>query len=205
MPLEMAEAVVIERKSRFIGRVFPVESEQQALTLLEQVRKRHADASHNCYAYRVRQDNLMRYSDNGEPSGTAGLPMMELLLHLELTNLLLVVTRYFGGTLLGTGGLVRAYTKASQEAIEAAGTGVMTLCDTCLCALEYSAKPRVEALIARFGGVIEHLEYGERLTVTYRLSSAERPAFEAALTDLTLGKSSPRVAEQGYHPLPAER
>ena len=111
---------IVEKKSKFIAELFYVTSEEEAKEKLEEIRKKYYDAKHHCYAYRVIDENriIERASDDGEPAGTAGAPILHLLNKLELTNVLLVVTRYFGGILLGTGGLIRAYTQASQLAIE---------------------------------------------------------------------------------------
>ena len=111
---------IVEKKSKFIADLFYVTSEEEAKEKLEEIRKKYYDAKHHCYAYRVNDKNriIERASDDGEPAGTAGAPILHLLNKLELTNVLLVVTRYFGGILLGTGGLIRAYTQASQLAIE---------------------------------------------------------------------------------------
>ncbi|NLT58374.1 MAG: YigZ family protein [Clostridiales bacterium] len=198
------EAVHVDRKSRFIGRARPVSDESEALCFLREIREAHRDASHNCYAYRVRDNSLMRYSDDGEPGGTAGLPMMNLLLAEEITDLCLVVTRYFGGTLLGTGGLVRAYTKTAQLALQAAGIAEMTACDTALCELHYSYKERFEALLAAFGGGLLELEFGAELLYTYYTPADRSEAFEAALTELTQGVAQPVRLERSFRPLPVE-
>ena len=109
---------IVEKKSRFIANIFPVHSEEEALAYIEEIRKKHYDARHNCFAYVIGEKNeVMRGSDDGEPSGTAGRPMLEVLLGEELHDVLAVVTRYFGGTLLGTGGLVRAYSAAVKEGL----------------------------------------------------------------------------------------
>ena len=115
------EAQIIEKKSRFIATVLPVETEEEALAFIESLRKKYWDATHNCYAYVVGERNeIQRCSDDGEPSGTAGRPMMDVLAGAGVHNAAVVVTRYFGGTLLGTGGLVRAYSGAVREALKAA-------------------------------------------------------------------------------------
>ena len=122
VPARASEAEFIEKKSRFIGRVFPVEAEQDALTELARLRKQYYNASHNCYCYAVgERGEIARYSDDGEPAGTAGLPMMDVLKKRGVTNALVVVTRYFGGVLLGASGLVRAYTRAAADALSLAG------------------------------------------------------------------------------------
>ena len=118
MPAGFGEAELVEKRSRFIGRVWPVETEAQALEHIEQMRKQHHDARHNCFAYCVRDGGLMRYSDDSEPQGTAGQPILNVFRGREITNFCCVVTRYFGGILLGTGGLVRAYSEAAKLALE---------------------------------------------------------------------------------------
>lgn len=115
-----AEAIVIEKKSKFIANIFYVESEDEAKEILNNIKKKHYDARHNCFAYRIKEEKgiLQKQSDDGEPSGTAGGPMLNILEKQELANVIVVVTRYFGGILLGTGGLVKAYSEAAKEAIE---------------------------------------------------------------------------------------
>lgn len=118
-----AKAEIVEKRSRFIATVRPVETEEDALAFLNQLRQDYWDATHNVYAYILEENQLTRYSDDGEPGGTAGMPVLDILRREKLSNLIVVVTRYFGGTLLGTGGLVHAYSKAAKAGIEAAGTG----------------------------------------------------------------------------------
>jgi len=115
-----SQAEIIEKKSKFIANIFKVETEEEAENILKSIKKKYYDARHNCYAYRVLQKNqiIKKSSDDGEPSGTAGAPMLAILEKLELTNLLVIVTRYFGGILLGTGGLVKAYTEVTKKALE---------------------------------------------------------------------------------------
>ena len=121
VPTQFGEAEFVEKKSRFIGRVWPVDTEEEALAKIQEMKKKHYDATHNCWAYIIR-DGAVRFSDDGEPGGTAGMPMLQVLQREGLFNVVCVVTRYFGGTLLGTGGLVRAYTEAAQAAVAAAST-----------------------------------------------------------------------------------
>ena len=115
-----------EKKSVFIGHAKPIESEEQALDFIKTIEKRYGDAAHNCYAYINKEQNIVRFNDNGEPQGTAGLPILEVIKREELCGVVIVVTRYFGGILLGAGGLVRAYSKAAKIAIDAAG--ITTFC-----------------------------------------------------------------------------
>lgn len=117
---------IVEKKSRFIGQIQPVASEEEAYAFIESIKKRHYDARHNCFAFSVGEEMpLLRFSDDGEPQGTAGKPMLEIIQNSGIHNICIVVTRYFGGTLLGTGGLVRAYTEASKAALENCTTKLM--------------------------------------------------------------------------------
>ena len=132
-----AEEFIIN-KSRFIGYASPVESEEEALNFLREIRAKHRDATHNCYAYTVgRNMGIMRYSDDGEPSGTAGLPMMEVIRKENVCNCCCVVTRYFGGVLLGAGGLLRAYTQGCAVGLKAAGIVRMTSTVSLMCEIAY--------------------------------------------------------------------
>ena len=136
---------LIINKSRFIGYASPVASEAEALAFLQEIRTRHRDASHNCYAYTVGKNmGIMRYSDDGEPSGTAGLPMMEVIKKENVRNCCCVVTRYFGGVLLGAGGLLRAYTQGASAALKAAGIVEMVPTVSLLCEVSYSLWDRVQ-------------------------------------------------------------
>ena len=124
VPFEAAESEFTEKRSRFIGHLFPVETEEEAQERIKEVKGKYHDARHNCWCYLIGQ-NTVRYSDDGEPQGTAGQPMLRVFEHENVTNVCCVVTRYFGGILLGTGGLTRAYTKGAKDALIAAGAATM--------------------------------------------------------------------------------
>ena len=126
IPTQFGEAEFVEKKSRFIGRVWPVDTEEEALARIQEMKKKHYDATHNCWAYIIR-DGAVRFSDDGEPGGTAGMPMLQVLQREGLFNVVCVVTRYFGGILLGAGGLVRAYTKGAKIAVDAAGKSMKAM------------------------------------------------------------------------------
>ena len=121
VPAGFGEAEYIEKRSRFIGRVWPVADEAQALEHLREIREQHWDAKHNVYAYIIREGGIMRYSDDGEPGGTSGMPTLNVFRSEEIQNVCCVITRYFGGVLLGSGGLVRAYSNTAKMALDAAG------------------------------------------------------------------------------------
>ena len=125
IPTRAAESEFVEKRSRFIGYIKPVETEAEARAFVEEIKKRHYDARHNCWCYLLREGGVVRYSDDGEPQGTAGQPMLGVFEKEGITDLVCVVTRYFGGILLGTGGLLRAYTKGAKDALDAAGVSVV--------------------------------------------------------------------------------
>jgi uncharacterized YigZ family protein len=167
-----AEATIIEKKSRFIGYVFPVSTEAEALEKLESIRTKHYDARHNVFAYRLQEQQIARYSDDGEPAQSAGMPVLDVIQKSGLYNVLIVVTRYFGGILLGVGGLVRAYTEASKAAIEAAGVIEMKASGVLLLDISYSLYGKVKNVIANGGGVIEKTDFGEQVQIKFHAPKA---------------------------------
>ena len=154
VPAGCGEAEYVEKRSRFIARVWPVESEAEAVAHIEAMRKQHYDARHNVYAYIVRDGGIMRYSDDGEPQGTSGQPTLNVFRSQEITNFCCVVTRYFGGILLGTGGLVRAYSTAAKEALENAGISRMALWKSIELGCSYSQFERIKRLLEEHEAVI---------------------------------------------------
>ena len=195
VPREAAQAECIEKKSRFIGQVFPVESEQAAKEILERVRKQHYDARHNCWCY-ILKGGAKRYSDDGEPQGTAGQPMLNVFEREGVVNVMCVVTRYFGGILLGAGGLCRAYTKAAKDALDAAGIAKMQpwLREELRC--PYALFERVKLLIAQKGGLLEDAAYGAEILVTLRIPDGQDAALGAALRELSSGAMQLRELEK---------
>ena len=176
MTLEGGEGEIVEKKSRFIATVRPVASEEEALAFIEEMKKKYWDARHNCSAFVIgRNQELMRFSDDGEPQGTAGKPMLDVLLGEGLHNTAVVVTRYFGGTLLGTGGLVRAYSGAVQEGLRHAVTA-----EQC-----YGIRLSIETDYNGIGKIQYIL--GQRGIAT--LSSAQQGELTAALTEGTNGRA----------------
>ena len=163
-------------KSRFIGYAVPCQDEASAISFIQKLRDEHKGARHHCYAYIVGENSgIMRYSDDGEPGGTAGLPMMEVLKQKSIVNCCIVVVRYFGGILLGTGGLVRAYTQASQAALESAGIVRMELTDVEYCELPYSSWDRFRYAAEHLPVRVDNVEYAQTVTfqLSYRLSDKE--------------------------------
>lgn len=189
VPAGDGEAEFTEKHSRFIGRVRRTDTEGEALEMLREIREAHRDATHNVFAYRIRENNLTRYSDDGEPSGTSGLPTLNVFAGTEVTNVCCVVTRYFGGTLLGTGGLVRAYTKAAQLALEAAGISQMALWTSFSLALPYPFYERAQRLLAEYEAVTENADFGADVALTVLVRGERADAFAAALRDESAGRA----------------
>ena len=186
--LQNGEGVYEEKKSVFYGACFPVKSEEEALRFREAEKRRYPDARHHVYAYILTEGNLLRYSDDREPQGTAGMPILDLLRKSGITDVLMVVTRYFGGTLLGTGGLVRAYTAAAKEALSAAGIAEGKQMTVFSLRLSYSDHPRVQPLLS--GNVtVNGVEYAEGVEVCGMIPSEEYDAFEKKLGDATAGRA----------------
>ena len=197
-----SETEYVINRSRFIGRCFPVTDEAEALAILERIRKQHWDATHNCFAYRLRS-GAARYSDDGEPQGTAGLPMMEVLKKRGVYDLLVISTRYFGGILLGAGGLVRAYMRSASDAVDAAGLVSMEPCTLFAVPVAYPYRNAAWSVFERFG-VIEKTAYGAAIDVTFRCRAADAEAFLKALSERTEGRVSAAASGEGMYPFPAE-
>ena len=191
-----SETEYVINRSRFLGRCFPVTDEAEALSILERIRKQHWDATHNCFAYRLRS-GAARYSDDGEPQGTAGLPMMEVLKKRDLYDVLVVSTRYFGGILLGAGGLVRAYTRSASDAVDASGILSMEPCTTYAVRVPYPFRNAVWSVLERFG-TIENAEYGEDILCTFRCRTSDANAFLTALSERTEGRITAEARGEGY-------
>ena len=184
VPTGYGEAEFIEKKSRFIGRVWPVDTEEEALAKIQEMKKQHYDATHNCWAYIIK-DGPMRFSDDGEPGGTAGNPMMQVLQREQIYNVVCVVTRYFGGILLGAGGLVRAYTKGAKIAIDAAGKSMKRIWTVLYVPCPYTYYERVKLEVEAFGGIIRSTEFGAEVELEILLAEAQAQPFLDRLTDMT--------------------
>ena len=176
------------KKSRFIAQLSFADSEEAAVAFLEQVRAANRTARHNVYAYRLRAGNRQRYSDDGEPAKTAGTPALEVLQHSGLTDLIVVVTRYFGGVLLGTGGLLRAYTRSAKDALEAAGVAVVRQWVQTAVECPYNFLERVKGEIAAAQGILGEIAYGVQVRIPALLPVEHWEAYAARITELTGGK-----------------
>lgn len=202
IPTRDSETEFTEKRSRFIGHVWRVESEAQARARIEEMKKRYHDARHNCWCYRLRQGGLERYSDDGEPQGTAGQPMLNVFQREGVENVLCVSTRYFGGILLGAGGLVRAYTQSAKEALEAAGISVVRrwVCLDVDC--PYPLFERVKLEIAAAGGVEGEHIYAQAVTVRALLPEGVVEAFQARMTELSSGSVAALVTGEAWRDVP---
>lgn len=194
------EGEIIEKKSRFIAAIAPAESEEEALAFIESVRKKHYDARHNCPAFIIgRNKELTRCSDDGEPSGTAGKPILEVLLGAGLTNTVVVVTRYFGGTLLGTGGLVRAYTQAVQEALKNVGIATMRYGSVISIETDYTDLGKIQYLLGNKGISIADSFYTDKVTLKIQIPKEQAEPLMKELTEQTAGRVHCEVLEDGYY------
>lgn len=183
-----ASAEFTEKRSRFIGYITPVKNEQEALDFINSKRSEHWDATHNVYAYSLREGNIRRYSDDGEPSGTAGMPVLDVIMKNEIVDVCVVVTRYFGGVLLGTGGLVRAYSRSAREALEAGQPVEMRLCAICSLSCSYNRYGKVSSLIPELGGVIDDTDFAGDVTLSFHISGELLPVLNKKLADATAGE-----------------
>ncbi len=190
---------VIINKSRFIGHACPCETEEEALAFLQRIRTKHKDATHNCYAYVIGQNaGIMRYSDDGEPGGTAGLPMMEVLKHQGVVNCCCVVTRYFGGVLLGAGGLVRAYTQGAAIALSAAQVVVMEPSQQYLCEVGYPLWDRVQYALKSLPVQLIGSEFTTAVDFTFLVRTKDAESVLASLTRITDARIETLLEEESY-------
>lgn len=201
VPSEYGEDEFIEKKSRFIGRIWPVETEEEALARIQEMKKKHYDATHNCWAYIIR-DGAVRFSDDGEPGGTAGMPMLQVLQREDLYNVVCVVTRYFGGILLGAGGLVRAYTKGAKIAVDAAGKSMKRVWTVLYVPCPYSFYERVRLEAEAFGGIVRKADFGAEVEMELLFPEAKTQEFLDRLTDMTAGTVESMEIGQEYRAFP---
>lgn len=201
VPTGFGEDDFYEKKSHFIGRVWPVETEEEALEKIQQMKKQHYDATHNCWAYIIR-DGAARFSDDGEPGGTAGMPMLQVLQREGLYNVVCVVTRYFGGILLGAGGLVRAYTRGAKLAVDDAGKSMKRVWTAVYVPCPYTFYERVKLEIAAFGGILRQTDFGAEVELELLLPEEQAGPFLNRLTDMTCGTVEGMETGQEYRAFP---
>jgi len=201
---EAQEAFVVN-KSRFIGHGCPCETEEAALAFLARMRAEYRDATHNCYAYIIGPNmGVMRYSDDGEPGGTAGMPIIEVMKARGVTNAAVVVTRYFGGVLLGAGGLVRAYSQGAAAALNASGVGVMHPTARYLMEVAYPMLSRVDYFLKDAPVRVEDKAFTDVITYTLTVRCADEAGFLARVRDISEGAVEPLRYEELYMAWPEE-
>ena len=201
VPYENGESEFVEKRSRFISHIWRVESEAEARARIEEMKKQYYDARHNCWCYLLREGPV-RYSDDGEPQGTAGQPMLNVFQRAEITNVCCVVTRYFGGILLGAGGLVRAYGQAAKLALDAAGVCVVRRWAEVTVPCPYALFERVRQEVEAAGGVLGEMEYAADVRVRALLPEGAVEAFSARITELTAGGVCVAVTGEQFRGVP---
>ena len=187
LPLRIAQAEFTEKKSRFISSLAPVATEDEALSFLRSIRAQHREAAHNVYSYRIKSGEISRHSDDGEPSGTAGIPLLQVFLKQDIYDFCCVATRYFGGTLLGAGGLVRAYAHCGAIALEASGVGEMKEVAICAATIPYPLYEPVKRLVHSCGAAIVSEDFGSEVALVFSLISGDLAVFERKFNELTAG------------------
>ena len=203
VPTDFGEDEFYEKKSHFIGRLWPVETEEAALEKIQEMKKQHYDATHNCWAYIIR-DGAVRFSDDGEPGGTAGMPMLQVLQREGLYNCVCVVTRYFGGILLGAGGLVRAYTKGAKIAVDAAGKSMKRVWSCLYVPCPYTFYERVKLETAAWGGIIRSTEFGAEVELEILVPEAQAQPFLDRLIDMSAANVEGSETDKEYRAFPVE-
>ena len=189
VPAGSGEAEFVEKRSSFLGHVRFVETEDAARDFINEMKKKHYDARHNCWCYMIR-GGAVRYSDDGEPQGTAGLPMLEVFKREGVENVVCVVTRYFGGVLLGTGGLLRAYTKSAKDARDAAGIAAVRRWVKLEVGCPYSLFERMKTECLSLDGAVQNVDYGADVLLSLLLPENNAEAFSARVTELSAGACS---------------
>lgn len=194
-----AQDEFIEKKSRFIGHIAPAASEDEAIAFINEMRTKYRDATHNVYAYSLREGQIKRASDDGEPQGTGGVPVLNVINGAELVDVCCVVTRYFGGTLLGVGGLVRAYSEGAKIALAAAKIKVMAQSADLLLRCDYGFFGKLEYYLNEHGVLVLSTEFGEDVRTAVRIRKEELAAFEHGITELSAGKLFPQLIAEGWN------
>lgn len=190
------EARFIEKKSEFIGYLCPVQTEEQAVAFIEEIRAMHRKSTHNCYAYILRENNAARHSDDGEPGGTAGVPIYEVLRKEGLTDVCCVVTRYFGGVLLGAGGLVRAYTKGAKDAVDAAQIKCMAEAVKLAVTVDYGLYGRLAQVFADFDARVEDERFADNVRIVLHIRAENSQKLTDKLVDVCNGAVSVEEIEK---------
>ena len=203
VPTQDAQAEFTEKRSTFIGHLFQTATEEEAVARIKEMREKHYDATHNVYAYII-HGGATRFSDDGEPGGTAGMPTLQVLQREGLEDVCCVVTRYFGGILLGAGGLVRAYTHGAKIAVDAAGKSMKCVWDVLYLPVPYSWYERIRQEVGRFGGIIRETQFGADVELEVLTPHGQTDDFLARIFDLSAGTLEGMVAGQEYRAFPVE-
>lgn len=204
IPAQDSETEFSEKRSRFIGHVWHVETEEEAREKIAEMKSKYYDARHNCWCYLIREGGITRYSDDGEPQGTAGQPMLEVFRREGVENVCCVVTRYFGGILLGTGGLLRAYTKSAKDTLTAAGVAVVRQWADTVIECPYNLFERMKLEISAVQGILGEIEYGAQVRIPALLPVERWPAYEARVTELTAGQLAPELLGEVFKAVPTQ-
>ena len=188
---EGAEGIYEEKKSQFKAKVYPVNNEEQVVKYIEAAKKKYWDARHNCHAFVIGDNNeITRCSDDGEPSGTAGKPILEVIMRSGLHNCLIIVTRYFGGTLLGTGGLVRAYTQSAKEAVSNSILAKRVPGEKYIVTTDYNGIGKIQNVTSGLGAVISDTEYTDKVVINILVEKAKSTELVTKLTEITNGRAA---------------
>ncbi|NBI66388.1 YigZ family protein [Pseudoflavonifractor sp. 60] len=202
IPTGHSETELVEKRSRFIGQVWRISSEEEARERIEATRKKHYDARHNCWCYRLRQGGLERCSDDGEPQGTAGQPMLNVFQREEVVDVVCVVTRYFGGVLLGAGGLVRAYTQGAKDALDCAGISVVRRWVAMEIPCTYAQFESMRREVLSSGGAVENVDYGADVLISALLPEERAAPFAARILELSAGTVEVLEAGERFQDVP---
>jgi len=196
LPICVAEAEFTEKRSRFICNITPVRSEDEALSFLYSIRMKYRDATHNVYSYRLKSNGICRHSDDGEPSGTAGMPLLNVFIKQDVYDFCCIATRYFGGIMLGAGGLVRAYARCGTLALETSGVGLMSEISLCSMTIPYTLYEVVKRFLNARGADVISEDFGAEVEIKFSLLSDEVPEFNEKLSGLTSGLIHTHVEEK---------
>lgn len=194
-----AEDEFVEKKSRFIGHIAPVASEEDAVAFINEMRAKYRDAAHSVYAYSLREGQIKRASDDGEPQGTGGVPVLNVINGAQLVDVCCVVTRYFGGTLLGVGGLVRAYSEGAKIAIAAAKIKTMAQSADLVLRCDYGFYGKLEYYLNEHGVLVLSTDFGEDVSTAVRVRKEDLPVLEHGITELSAGKLAPQLIAEGWN------
>lgn len=195
---EQSQILLVEKKSKFYADVMPVSNEQEALDFLNSIRSKYPDASHHVYAYVIDENNIFRYSDDGEPSGTAGMPVLDTIRKGGLVDVIVVVTRYFGGTLLGTGGLVHAYGSSAKQGLEKSGIIERIMCDVISICVDYTLSGKLQHKIATDGIILQDTVYSDSVEFIICVPVADTDKVISEITDLTNAQARCKIIDKRY-------